>query len=189
MITMSNQEGLDMPPHCDSMDGPVVTAARAALERNDVTVILPFVPAVAEEEVSDAFVATHRARKLGPDAAYVADRYFFETVVRVHRAGEGAPYTGLKPPGLDVGPIIPVAERAIASGDCEPLRRLLATEVDHEVQRRFDSLMILREDREQDTAHARAYVEAMLGLQVWANAVHRAVHAPGHGATSQHRHE
>lgn len=177
-----------MPPHCDSLDGPVVTAARAALERSDVTVILPFVPAAAEDEVAHAFEATQRVRGLGPDAAYVADRYFFETVVRVHRAGEGAPYTGLKPPGLDVGPVIPVAEQAIASGDCEPLRQLLTAAVDHEVQRRFDSLMTLRADCEQDVPHARAYVEAMLGLQVWANAVHHAVHATAHGARAEHRH-
>ena len=58
-----------MPPHCDSMDGPVVTAAREALERNDVTVIPPFVPALAEDEVAEAFDATRRARPLGPDAA------------------------------------------------------------------------------------------------------------------------
>jgi Family of unknown function (DUF6448) len=50
----------------------------------------------------------------------VADRYFFETVVRVHRAAEGASFTGLKPAGLDVGPIIPVAERAIESDDAAP---------------------------------------------------------------------
>lgn len=101
------------------MDGPVVTGARVALERNDVTVILPFVPAMAEDEVAHAFGATQRARRLGPGAAYVADRYLFEAVVRVHRAAECAPYTGLKPPGLDLGSVAPVAEQAIASGDCE----------------------------------------------------------------------
>jgi hypothetical protein len=33
-----------MPPHCDSLDGPVVTAAREALDTTDVDLILPFVP-------------------------------------------------------------------------------------------------------------------------------------------------
>jgi hypothetical protein len=168
------------------LDGPVVTAARAALERDDVTVVLPFVPAVSEEEVTQAFEATQRARRLGPDAASVADRYFFETVVRVHRAGEGAPFTGLKPAGLDVGPVIPVAERAIASGDCEPLAQLLEAEVRDEVARRFEVLMQLQAEDTQDMAHARAYVQAMLGLQVWANAVHRAIRAPAHGASTGH---
>lgn len=34
-----------MPPHCDSLDGPVVTAARQALEAGDVDIVLPFVHA------------------------------------------------------------------------------------------------------------------------------------------------
>ena len=41
-----------MPPHCDSLDGPVVTAARQALEADDVDLVLPFVHADGETEVS-----------------------------------------------------------------------------------------------------------------------------------------
>ncbi|HSV42857.1 MAG TPA: DUF6448 family protein, partial [Methanomassiliicoccales archaeon] len=33
-----------------------------------------------------------------------------------HRAGEGEPYTGLKPGGIDWGPIVPMSEKAMASG-------------------------------------------------------------------------
>ncbi|MEV7061727.1 DUF6448 family protein [Streptomyces collinus] len=99
-----------MPPHCDSLDGPVVTAARKALEGRDVDQILPYVPEEGEPEVREAFGLTAKARTFGREAQEVADRWFFETVVRVHRSGEGAPFTGLKPAGLDVGPVIPVAE-------------------------------------------------------------------------------
>ena len=95
-----------MPPHCDSMDGPVVTAAREALDKEDVKLVLPYVTASASADVRLAFDKVLRARKAGPDAREVADLYFYETVVRLHRAGEGAPYTGLKPAGLDVGPVI-----------------------------------------------------------------------------------
>ena len=49
----------------------------------------------------------------------MADLYFFETVVRVHRAGEGAAYNGLKPAGLDEGPVIPIAEKAIETASPE----------------------------------------------------------------------
>jgi Family of unknown function (DUF6448) len=34
-------------------------------------------------------------RRLGHEAKELAARFFFETLVRIHRAGEGAPYTGL----------------------------------------------------------------------------------------------
>jgi hypothetical protein len=76
-----------MPPHCDSLDGPVVTAARAALAANDVDRVLPYVRVDGETEVREAFDRAMRARALGVDAQEVADRWFFETVVRIHRAG------------------------------------------------------------------------------------------------------
>ena len=105
-----------MPPHCDSLDGPVVTAARQALEANDVDLVLPFVPEDGEAEVRAVFDRVQPARGLGEVAREVADLLFFETVVRVHRAGEGAPYTGLKPSGLDVGPVIPSPRRPSRAG-------------------------------------------------------------------------
>jgi hypothetical protein len=101
-----------MPPHGDSMDGPVVTAAERALEAKDANLALAYVPKDGEDEVTRAFEAALRIREQGWSVREVADLHFFETVVRVHRAGEGAPYTGLKPAGLEHGPVIPVAERA-----------------------------------------------------------------------------
>ena len=77
-----------------------MTAARRALDAGNVDVVLPFVPEQGEAEVKDVFQSTLRVRQLDDEAREVADRLFFETVVRVHRAGEGAPYTGLKPAGL-----------------------------------------------------------------------------------------
>jgi hypothetical protein len=169
-----------MAPHCDSMDGPVVSAARKALEAHDVTLVLPYVKADGEDEVSRAFEASEKARKYGPEAQEVADLYFFETVVRIHRAGEGAPYTGLKPAGLGEGPVIPVAEMGIESGNPDALKDVLAAKVRDEVQHRFDHLMELKPAAAKDVEHARDYVEAMLGLEVWANNVYQAVLAPAH---------
>ncbi len=177
-----------MAPHCDSMDGPVVAAARKALESGDVSVVLPFVKKDGEEQVMRAFEATEKARAHGADAREVADLYFFETVVRVHRAGEGAPYTGLKPAGLGHGPVIPVAEMGIESGSPGQLKDLLAGHVRDEVQRRFDHLMELKPSAGQDVDHAREYVEAMLGLEVWANNLYQAILAPAHAGHEGHQH-
>ena len=93
-----------MPPHRDTRDGPVVQAARKALETGNVNLILIWVPETAERELRDAFERTLKARKAGKDARDVADDWFFETAVRLHRAREGAPYTGLKPAVL-AGPL------------------------------------------------------------------------------------
>jgi len=132
-----------MPPHCDSLDGPVVAAARRALDAGDVDLVLPFVPEQGEAELREAFQSVLRVRELSDDAREVADRLFFETAVRVHRAGEGAPYTGLKPAGLSFGPVIPLAESAVESGSAEPVADFLCHELERQLRRRLDEVNML----------------------------------------------
>jgi hypothetical protein len=178
-----------MPPHCDSIDGPVVTAARAALAAHDVDVVLPYVPADGEAEIRDAFDATIKVVAAGAEAADLAERWFFETVVRVHRAGEGAPYTGLKPAGLDVGPVIPAAEKALETGVADGLLAVLSRELTEQVEQRLGHARELETTAGASVPQAREYVEAMLGLQVWAHAVHRQVMAPAHAHAGSHDHD
>lgn len=175
-----------MPPHCDALDGPVVVAAREALDREDVAGILSYVPAEAEAEVQHAFAMTLKARTQGTEARDVADRWFFETVVRCHRAGEGAAFTGLKPEGLDTGPVIPVAEQAIRAEDPEPLAELLTGIVRAETVDRFDRMMAAKAAADRDSEHARRHVSEMLGLQVWAHKLALAAHAAPHGNGHDH---
>lgn len=177
-----------MPPHCDSMDGPVVTAARRALEKEDVNLILPYVKDDASAGVRSAFEKALRARKADPAAREVADLYFFETAVRLHRAGEGAPYTGLKPAGLDVGPVIPVAEKAIETGSPDALIRLLTDTLRNELQHRFEHMQHLRDYRAGDVAKAREYVEALLGLEVYSHQLYKAMKAAPHEGGHEHHH-
>lgn len=178
-----------MPPHCDSMDGPVVLAARRALESGDPKLVLPYVKKEGEVEVLAAFERALATRDCSPTAHEVADLYFFETVVRVHRAGEGAPYTGLKPAGLGFGPVIPVAERAIGSGSADELERLLVEKVRHELRERFERTVALRVHDVEDVDAAREYVEAMLDLQVWSHGLYQAAEAGAHGEqASPHKH-
>lgn len=177
-----------MPPHCDTMDGPVVTAARKALEAGNVNLILPYVPESGATEVKSAFEKVLRARKADPLAREVADLYFFETVVRIHRGGEGAPYTGLKPAGLDEGPVIPIAERAIETGSPDALIDVLTDTLREEVQHRFDHMMHLRSHDPDDVLRAREYVEAMLGLEVYSHQLYLAMKADPHAGHHGHHH-
>ena len=170
-----------MPPHCDSLDGPVVKAAMKALEANDVDLVLPFVHEPGEDEVKTAFAQVVRVREAdGALTRELADRYFFETVVRVHRAGEGAPYTGLKPAGLDVGPVIPLAERAIETGSAEELAEMLCSAVRSQVKQRFERMMRLQGGRGTSVERARAYVEAMLGFEVYSHKLYQCITADPH---------
>ena len=88
--------------------------AKKALETGNVNLVLPWVRAEDATEITHAFDAMS-VRKLGPQARELADRHFFETLVRIRRAGEGVSFTGLKPAGSDLGPSIPTADRALES--------------------------------------------------------------------------
>ena len=111
--------------HCDTLDGPVVATAQKALDAGDVTPLLKWVSANDEQEIRSAFSETLDVRKLGGQAQDLADRYFFETLVRIHRAGEGAPYTGLKP-GTAVDPAVALADKALVSGSVDKLANVLS---------------------------------------------------------------
>ncbi len=123
--------------HCDGADGPVATAAVKALDTKNVNLILPFAPAEAEAELTAAFDQALIVRTKGPEAKALADRYFMETAVRLHRGGEKAPYTGLRPAGIDFGPAIPAAEKALESRELQPLLKLVSQEVSHGITEHF----------------------------------------------------
>jgi hypothetical protein len=162
------------------MDGPVVNAARRALDQGEVAIVLPYVPTQAEPEVMAAFEQVLPLDQTGGPAGTLADRWFFETVVRLHRAGEGAPYTGLKPAGQDEGPVIPVAERALHTGSADELVHLLTQVVADQVKFRLDRAIALKQHEHGSVAAAREYVEAMLGLQVWAHKLYQAASSGPH---------
>jgi hypothetical protein len=158
-----------MPPHCDTLDGPVVKAAKMAFEKENVNYILPWVPKRAEAELTKAFGKTLKARKQGKEAAEVADYWFFETAVRLHRAGEGAAYTGLKPAGLDWGPVVPRAEKAIEKGNAEEVINFITHAVQVELEERFKRAMVKKEYGVNNVDSARDYVQAMLGFVLYSH--------------------
>lgn len=165
--------------HCDSLDGPVVKTAQHALETGNLFPVLAYAPASAEPEIRAAFEKSRKVRSLGPDARALADQSFFETVVRLHRAGEGAPYTGLKPTGIDYGPVIPAAEQAVETGDLTKLKAALAEAIDQALSQRLAHLRELqRATLEPKTAaevpHARDRVSAELGFVTFAESIRQA---------------
>jgi hypothetical protein len=146
--------------HCDGLDGPVVKAAQRALEARNPALVLIWVQEKDEPEIRKAFEQTLAVRELSPQARELADRFFFETLVRVHRAGEGAPFTGLKPAGRDLGPAIPAADEAVRVGSVEPVRHLLTVAIQERLRRQFGEVMATKTFEPDDVAAGRAYVKA-----------------------------
>jgi hypothetical protein len=167
--------------HCDGLDGPVVAAAKRALQSGDPNPVLIWVQPKDEAEVRHAFDEAVAVRKLSPQAREMADRFFFETLVRVHRAGEGAPYTGLKPSGRDLGPAIPLADRAVTSSSERDLAAFAAKEVEQGIQEKFANLQSKRNFRPDDLAAGREYVASYVTFVHYVEGLHQAAVAGAAG--------
>lgn len=146
--------------HCDTKDGPVVADARKSLEQNNVNYVLKWVQATDEKEIKESFELTMKVRVLSPEAQTLADNYFFETLVRIHRSGEGVPYTGVKPSGIPIDEKILAADKAIALGNLSPLNDLVPKDKFPELQKRFDKVMLLKNFDVNNVQAGREYIEA-----------------------------
>lgn len=170
--------------HCDTTRGPVVTAARAALAEGDVRLVLHWVRAEDEGAIRAVFDQTMKVRALGPEAQALADRFFFETLVRLHRAGEGAPYTGLT--DQEPEPIIAAVDRALERGSADELERELVGAVRSGLAERFAAARATRNFRPGDVAAGRAYVAAYVPLTHWVEGVITSAEGKGeHHAAGQ----
>jgi hypothetical protein len=170
--------------HCDSLDGPVAKAVQKALDNGNLNPVLAYAPATAEAEIRAAFERSRKVRALNAEAQTLADRAFMETVIRLHRAGEGATYTGLKPAGLDYGPVIPAAEHAVETGDLTKLKAVLMEKVEHALNERLAHVQRLNKaPLEPKTAsevpHSRERISAELGFITFAENLHQAALGKG----------
>ena len=168
--------------HCDSLDGPVVRDAQVALEKRDPTAVLKWVSPDREQEIRDVFAKTLVVRSLGTEARQLADRHFFETLVRVHRAGEGEAFTGLKEAGT-VDPAIAVADRALQADSSAVLAKEVTKVIEEGIRRRFDLAIERKKHATENVDAGRAYVEAYVDYIHFVESAH---HLGRRGASHKH---
>ena len=159
--------------HCDGVDGPVVKAAEKALATNNINYALVWVDAKSDPELRSVFQQAVALRS-SPEARALADRHFFETLVRLHRLGEGAPYTGLKPAGRDLGPAIPAADYAVESGDIDALEKLLVKELRAGLRSSFERVKDRRKYDANDISAGREYVKSYVEYIHFVERLHEA---------------
>ena len=189
MLAVAVAIGLIVPAsvsaHCDTMNGPVVIAAQKALESGDVNLVLVWVQKNDEAEIKAAFNKTLAVRKLSPEAKKLADMYFFETLVRIHRAGEGAPYTGLKPAGSEVEPGVEMADKAVDKGTSDELLKHLSKAIQQKVGASFNEVKESKNYKKDDVEAGRRFVRAYVEFIHYVEAIHKAVA----GSAGAHGHE
>lgn len=167
--------------HCDTLDGPVVSAARRALDTGNINLVLVWVQKNDEAELRHAFQRARNVRKAGGEAKELADLYFFETLVRVHRAGEGAAYTGLKPAGT-IEPPVAVADKAIETGKLQGLAKVIFERTEKGLHEHFDQVMAKKKYNPNDVSAGRAYASAYVEFVHYAERLYEAAEtmAPEH---------
>ena len=172
--------------HCDTLDGPVVAAARKALDTGNPNFILVWVQKNDEAEIRNAFQKTRNVRKAGGEAKELADMYFFETLVRIHRAGEGAAYTGLKPAGM-VEPPIAAADKSIETGKLQGLAKIISDRTEKGLHGHFDQVMAKKKYNPSDVEAGRAYTSAYVEFTHYAERLYNAAEtmAPEHVQKNQ----
>jgi hypothetical protein len=178
--------------HCDTADGPVVAAAKVALAKADITPVLKWVKPEAESEIKAAFARVLAVRRKGPEAQALANQYFFENLVRIHRAGEGAPYTGILPAGTPIEPAIALADQALDSGNADQLVKGITHHVEEGIRERFARAAAAKKQADASVAAGREFVEAYVEFTHYVERLHldattSASHHAGAPAT-EHKH-
>ena len=164
--------------HCDSMDGPVITEAKSALSKGDVTPLLKWVPAADEEKIKVVFDQVMPVRNLGNQAQELADRQLFATLVEVHRASEGAPYSGIKPAG-GIDPAVMAADLALEKGNIDDLVARITHKFEQNVRERFAAALNTKARSEESVVEGREFVKEYVQYVHYVEAVHNAVAAAG----------
>jgi hypothetical protein len=159
----------------------VVGAARKALDTNNVNLVLPWVQKNDEAAIKNQFQKTVAVRKAGGQAKELADMYFFETLVRIHRAGEGAPYTGLKAAG-EVEPPIAAADKSLETGKLQDVAQLISKRTEQGLHRNFEAVMAKKKYNPNDVAAGRAFVSAYVDYTHYVERLYNAAEtrAPEH---------
>jgi hypothetical protein len=146
--------------HCDSVEGPVVLAAKRSLQTGNLNHALIWVSEEDEVEIQNMFEKVNKVRNHNEEVKSLADLYFFETVVRVHRMGEGVGYTGLKNESFKPEEGIEAADIAIENNSVENILAHLDETEHAKVKHYFEDLQAKRNYHIYDIKSGKEYVKS-----------------------------
>ncbi|MFA7505926.1 MAG: DUF6448 family protein [Burkholderiaceae bacterium] len=169
--------------HCDAMDGPVILEAKAALNSGNITPLLKWVPAADEPALANAFDKTLEVREFSATARELADQQFFARLVEIHRASEGASFTGIKPAG-EIDPAVRAADAALEEGEIEAFLARIVEKFEHNARAAFESTLAARQRADQSPELGREFVENYVHYVHYLEDVHNVIA----GNSSSHDH-
>ncbi len=170
--------------HCDTMKVPVVKASQKALETGNINYLLIWVQAKDEQEIKNVFEKVLNVRKLNDEAKEIADMYFFETVVGVHRMGEGEPYTRFEPAGYHPEEGIEAADVAIEKNSLSEVLAHIPKVKQKDVKNLFTDLQSKINYDVNDLTAGRNYMTAYVQFIHYVESLFRGEDTP----TEEHHH-
>lgn len=166
--------------HCDSYDGPVIKDAIKALETNNVNLVLKWITDEQEQEIIPLFNKTYNLKNADKEVYAIVEKHFFETLVRLHRETEGAPYTGLKPAG-STKQIIQMTDKSLEEGNVDDFLVKLNSHIDKVVREKYQKVAELEKVKDNSKEQGRAFVEAYVDYTHTVEALHDIMlHGGGH---------
>ncbi|MEA4979682.1 MAG: DUF6448 family protein [Petrimonas sp.] len=157
--------------HCDSYDGPVIKDAIKALETNDVKLVFKWITPDQEAEITGLFNKVYGLKNGDREIYSIVEKHFFETLVRLHRETEGAPYTGLKPAGT-TKQIIVMSDKAIENDDIDKLLAQLNNHIGSVIREKYHKVAMLNKVKDNSAEEGRAYVKAYVDYTHSLEALH-----------------
>ena len=157
--------------HCDSYDGPVIKDAEMALETNNVNLVLKWVTKEQEKEITTLFQKTKELRNGDKEVYEIVEKHFFETLVRLHRETEGAPYTGLKPAGT-TKQIIQMTDKALKENNVDDFLLKLNNHIDKVVREKYEKVSKLDKVKDNSVEAGREFVAAYVDYTHTVEAIH-----------------
>ena len=91
--------------------------------------------------------------------------------MRLHREGEGAPYTGLKPAG-QVEPVIAASDKALETGSVDELTQKIVKLVTEGIRRHFAETMEKKQHADESVAAGREFVRAYVEFTHYVERLH-----------------
>ncbi|MGI5819075.1 MAG: DUF6448 family protein [Armatimonadota bacterium] len=168
--------------HCDRINGPVAKDAISALEQRDFGVVQIWVGEDQELELRARFDEALTVGQQSEAAREMAERYFIETAIRLHREAEGMHFTGVKP-AAEPSPDIAAAERALEMADVTIVTDYLKARIDEEVGAWFAGAREAQGHRHTSVEAGRKWIDAYVKYVVFIHTLSEVIEAgPPHGA-------
>lgn len=176
---------LPVSAHCDSYDGPTIKDAIKALETNNVNLVLKWITPEQEKVIIPLFNKTYSLRTGDKEVYVIVEKHFFETLVRLHRETEGAPFNGLKPAGT-TKMIVQLSDKALESNNINDFLVKLNTHIGTVIKDKYEKVVALEKMKNNSPEKGREYVEAYVDYTHTIEAIHDI--AEQSGSHSAHKH-